>query len=77
MLHNEKIAAYFKDAIKHNAYSVVLAHNHPSGDSEPSEDDLMITKKLVESGKILGIEVTDHLIITKNGYFSFKEKGLI
>ena len=67
----------FKDAIKHNAYSVVLAHNHPSGDSEPSEDDLMIIKKLVESGKILGIEVTDHLIITKNGYFSFKEKGLI
>jgi len=67
----------FKDAIMHNAYSVVLAHNHPSGDTEPSEDDLMITKKLVESGKILGVEVTDHLIVTKNGYFSFKEKNLI
>jgi len=67
----------FKDAIKHSAYSVVLAHNHPSGDSEPSEDDLMITKKLVEAGKILDIKVTDHIIITKNGYFSFKEKGLI
>jgi len=67
----------FKDAISHNAYSVVLAHNHPSGDSEPSEDDLMITKRLVDAGKILDIKVTDHIIITKNGYFSFKEKGLI
>lgn len=67
----------FKDAMMHNAYSVVLAHNHPSGDSEPSEDDLTITKRLVEAGKILGIEVIDHIIITKNGFFSFKEKGLI
>jgi len=67
----------FKDAITHNAYSVVLAHNHPSGDSEPSEDDLMITKKLVEAGKILDIKVIDHIIITKSGYFSFKEKNLI
>ncbi|MDP3048583.1 MAG: DNA repair protein RadC [Thermodesulfovibrionales bacterium] len=67
----------FKDAIMHSAYSVVLAHNHPSGDTEPSEDDLMITKRLVEAGKILDIKVTDHIIITKNGYFSFKEKNLI
>jgi len=47
----------FKDAIMHSAASVVLAHNHPSGDPDPSEDDIKITKKLVESGKILGIEV--------------------
>jgi len=67
----------FKDAIVHSAASVVLAHNHPSGDPEPSEDDLKITKKLVESGKILGIEVLDHIIITKNGFKSFKEEGLI
>ena len=67
----------FKDAIVHTAASVVLAHNHPSGDPEPSEDDLKITKKLVESGKILGIEVLDHIIITKNGFKSFKEEGLI
>jgi len=67
----------FKDAIVHNAYSVVLAHNHPSGDSEPSEDDLTITKRLKEAGKILGIEVIDHIIISKNGYFSFKDRGLI
>jgi len=65
----------FKDAITHSAASVVLAHNHPSGDPEPSEDDIEITKKLVESGKILGIEVIDHIIIGKNDYYSFKAKG--
>jgi len=67
----------FKDAITHNAASVILVHNHPSGDPEPSEDDLKITKKLVEAGKILGIEVLDHIIITKNSFFSFKDKGLL
>lgn len=67
----------FKEAIAHNAYSVILAHNHPSGDPEPSEDDITITSRLIEAGKILGIEVTDHVIISKNGFFSFKEKGLI
>ncbi len=67
----------FKDAITHSAASVVLAHNHPSGDPEPSEDDLTITKRLIEAGKILGIEVIDHIIITKNVFFSFKEKGLV
>jgi len=66
----------FGEAIKSNAASVILVHNHPSGDTEPSDDDLEITKKLVESGKILGIEVIDHIIITKNNYFSFKDKGL-
>lgn len=67
----------FKDAIIHNAASVVLAHNHPSDDSEPSEDDLEITKRLVEVGKILGIEVIDHIIITKSGFLSFKDKKLL
>ena len=67
----------FKDAIKHSAASVVLAHNHPSGDPEPSEDDLTITKRLMEAGKILGIEVIDHIIIAKNGFLSFKERGLV
>jgi DNA repair protein RadC len=67
----------FKEAIIHNAMSVVLAHNHPSGDPEPSEDDLKITKRLVEAGKILGIEIIDHIIIGKNNFCSFKEKGLL
>lgn len=67
----------FEPAVKHLAAQVILAHNHPSGNPEPSEDDLEINKRLVESGKILGIEVIDHIIVTKNGYLSFKEKGLI
>jgi len=67
----------FIEAILAHAAQVILAHNHPSGDPEPSEDDLEITKKLVESGKILGIEVLDHIIISKNGFLSLKEKNLI
>ncbi|MBI2552558.1 DNA repair protein RadC [Candidatus Uhrbacteria bacterium] len=67
----------FSQAIKANAASVIFAHNHPSGDPEPSEDDLAITKRLVEAGKLLGIEVLDHLVVVQNGFFSFKEKGLI
>lgn len=67
----------FAEAIKNKAASVVFAHNHPSGDPEPSEDDLLLTKKLVESGKILGIEVFDHIIVAKDSFFSFKNKGII
>ncbi len=67
----------FEEAIKNKAAAVIFAHNHPSGDPEPSEDDLIITKRLVEAGKILGIEVNDHIIITKTGFFSFKDKRLI
>jgi len=67
----------FEPAVRHLAAQVILAHNHPSGDSEPSEDDLEITKRLVESGGILGIEVIDHIIVTKNNYFSFKDGRLI
>ncbi len=67
----------FAEAIKNKAASVIFVHNHPSGDTEPSEGDLEITKRLVDSGKILGIEIIDHIIITKNGFLSFKEKKLI
>jgi len=67
----------FEPAVKNLAAQVILAHNHPSGDPEPSEDDLEINKRLVEAGKILGIEIIDHIIVTKNGFFSFKDKGLI
>ncbi|HOK17574.1 MAG TPA: DNA repair protein RadC [Candidatus Paceibacterota bacterium] len=67
----------FEPAVRHLAAQIILAHNHPSGDPEPSEDDLEITKRLLESGKILGIEVVDHIIITKTGFMSFKEKNLL
>ena len=67
----------FEPAIARASAQVIVAHNHPSGDPEPSEDDLVITKKLVDGGKLLGIEVIDHIIITKTGYLSFKDKKLI
>lgn len=69
----------FAEAIKSKAASVIFAHNHPSGNTEPSSDDLVITKRLAEAGKIMGIEVVDHVIVTKNSDrpFSFKNKGLI
>lgn len=67
----------FEPAVKNLAAQIVLAHNHPSGDPEPSEEDLEINKRLVEAGKILGIEVIDHIIVTQNSYFSFKEKELL
>ena len=67
----------FKTAIQHLAVSIILVHNHPSGDTEPSEADIEITKRLIESGKIMGIDILDHIIITKNKFFSFKDKGLI
>ncbi len=67
----------FKEAIDARAASIIVAHNHPSGDPEPSEDDLTITKRLIEAGKIMGIDVLDHIIITKTKVFSFKENKLI
>ena len=67
----------FADAISDRAASVILAHNHPSGQLNPSPADLDTTKQLIKAGKILGISILDHIIITKKGYFSFKKSGLI
>jgi len=67
----------FKAAILANAASVLFMHNHPSGSIEPSIDDIEITNRLCKAGGILGIDILDHLIITKDNYFSFKQKGLI
>lgn len=65
----------FKIAILNNSSHVVVAHNHPSGDSSPSKDDISTTKRLVESGKILGISVLDHIIITRNNFSSLNNLG--
>lgn len=67
----------FKVAIENNSASVILIHNHPSGNTEPSNEDIAITKKLVETGKILDIPVFDHLIIGGNQFTSFVERRLI
>ena len=75
LIHPREI---FQEALKQNACSVILAHNHPSGDNEPSEDDLEITKRIIEAGKIMGVEVLDHVIIAKNKVpYSFKKNKLI
>ena len=65
----------FKPAVLHNAAAIICFHNHPSGDPKPSEEDIEITKRLVEAGKILGIEVLDHIIVSDEGYTSLKERG--
>jgi len=65
----------FADAIADRAAAVILAHNHPSGSLEPSEEDLRLTRQLVEAGKILGIDVLDHIIVAKRGYVSLKALG--
>ena len=67
----------FKQAIKKSANVVLLGHNHPSGDPTPSPEDLQITKRLAEAGKLIGIEVLDHIIIGDRNYYSFKEQGLL
>ncbi len=66
----------FEPAVKFLAAQIILAHNHPTGNLEQSEDDLKVNKRLVEAGKIMGIEVIDHVIVSKGGFMSFKEKGL-
>ena len=67
----------FKPAIDCLAASVIIAHNHPSGSAESSGDDVEVTKRLNEAGRIMGIEIIDHIIITEDNSVSFKEKGLI
>ncbi|MFC7440834.1 RadC family protein [Laceyella putida] len=67
----------FHEAIRSSAAAVICVHNHPSGDPTPSPEDLLVTERLVEAGRLLGIEVVDHLITGDQTYFSMKEKGLI
>jgi len=67
----------FKPAILASAASIVLVHNHPSGDPEPSDEDLSITKRLVEAGELLGIGVLDHVLIASRGVVSFRARQLL
>jgi DNA repair protein RadC len=66
-----------KSAILSNAASIIVGHNHPSGKPEPSKEDIDVTKRLVEAGKIIGIDVIDHIIVGDETYTSLKEKGYI
>ena len=67
----------FADAISDRAAGIIFVHNHPSGDVEPSKEDMALTKRLVDTGKIVGIEVIDHVIIGKDGHFSFQSEGML
>ena len=67
----------FADVISDRAASVIFAHNHPSGELKPSNSDLRIHEQLTEAGKILGIRILDHVIVSKKGHYSFQEEGLI
>lgn len=71
-----RIAEVFRAAIMHNATSIILVHNHPSGDPTPSPEDVHVTKMIRETGKELDIELCDHVIIGANRYVSLKERGL-
>ncbi len=67
----------FKEAFRRSAASIICIHNHPSGDPTPSREDIEVTKRLVECGKIIGIDILDHLIIGEKKYISLKEKGYL
>jgi DNA repair protein RadC len=67
----------FKSAVEHLASSLILVHNHPSGNLKPSKEDIILTGKLKGAGKLLDISVIDHLIIGENAYFSFADEGII
>ncbi len=67
----------FQPAVAHSAAAVLVAHNHPSGDPEPSPEDLALTRRLRQSGEILGIEVLDHLVVGRGRFVSLKQRGVL
>ena len=67
----------FKPAVENNASSVILCHNHPSGNQQPSSEDISLTKKLTQAGSSLDVKVLDHIIVTDSGYFSFADEGMM
>ncbi|WP_163526480.1 RadC family protein [Halobacillus ihumii] len=67
----------FKEAVKRSAASIICAHNHPSGDPTPSQEDIQVTRRLQECGKMIGIELLDHLVIGDRKFISLKEKGYL
>lgn len=69
--------AVFRTAILANAAAVICVHNHPSNNAEPSREDIRLTRQLVEAGKLMGIGVHDHIIVTETGYTSLAERGMM
>lgn len=71
-----RLAEVFRDAIRHNACSMIVAHNHPSGDPDPSPEDVRLTRELVKAGQLLDVEVIDHLVIGRRRWLSLRSLGL-
>jgi DNA repair protein RadC len=71
-----RVCEVFREPIRRNAASIILAHNHPSGDPTPSPEDASVTRQLVTSGRLLDIEVLDHLVIGQQRFVSLRERGL-
>ena len=71
-----RVAEIFKSAIRANSASIIVLHNHPSGDPTPSPEDVAVTRSIVQAGKLLDIDVLDHLVIGHNRWVSLKERGL-
>lgn len=67
----------FEAAIQMKAKGIIIAHNHPSGDTSPSSEDTKVTRQIVEAGRILNIDVIDHVIVGRNGYYSMRETGIV
>ena len=67
----------FVEALQKNAVAIVLLHNHPSGDPTPSKEDVLITRRIQEAGRLIGVELLDHIVIGDNCYVSLREKGLV
>ena len=71
-----RVCELFREAVRANCAAIIVAHNHPSGDPSPSPEDVQVTREIVKAGKILDIDVLDHLIIGQQRYISLKERGL-
>ena len=71
-----RVGEVFRDAVRRNSTAMIVAHNHPSGDPTPSPEDILVTRQIVEAGKLLDVDVLDHLIIGRGRYVSMRERGL-
>ena len=71
-----RLSELFREAIREGCPAIIVVHNHPSGDPTPSRDDIEMTRELIEAGKLLDIEVLDHIVIASRGIVSLRERGL-
>ena len=71
-----RIGEVFRDAVREGCPGIIAVHNHPSGDPSPSPEDVNLTKQLIEAGRMLGIDLIDHIVIARKGFVSLKEKKM-